>query len=119
MAKEDPRLDQCFHALSDPTRRAIMRQLAEGEASVTALAEAHDMALPSFLGHVRVLEACGLIETRKQGRTRICRPRTDALLEAEAWIGHQRRLWEARFDQLDALAKVMEENARANDIGDA
>lgn len=119
MAKQDPTLDRCFRALADPTRREIMARLARGEASVGDLAEAHDMALPSFLGHVRMLEACGLIETEKRGRTRICRMRTERLAQAEAWLEAQRRLWESRFDALDALAVSLERKGGADEPDDA
>ena len=66
-------LDLAFHALSDPTRRAVVSRLAEGEAPVTTLASPFDMALPSFAQHLKVLEDCGLIATEKRGRSRWCK----------------------------------------------
>jgi DNA-binding transcriptional ArsR family regulator len=96
-------LDAVFHSLADATRRAVIARLAEGPASVSDLAAPHAMALPSFLKHLRALEAGGIIVTGKQGRVRTCRLRPEAVRLAEAWLGQQRRIWEARFDQLDAL----------------
>jgi DNA-binding transcriptional ArsR family regulator len=96
-------LDVVFHSLADATRRAVIARLAEGPASVSELAAPHAMALPSFLKHLRALEAGGIIVTAKQGRVRTCRLRPEAVRLAEAWLGQQRRIWEARLDQLDAL----------------
>ncbi|KAB2949911.1 MAG: winged helix-turn-helix transcriptional regulator [Rhizobiaceae bacterium] len=95
-------LDLAFHALSDPTRRAVVSRLAEGELPVSALAEPFAMALPSFSQHIRVLEECGLIESEKRGRSRWCRlvrPRFD---EAADWMEAERRRWAARLDRLEA-----------------
>lgn len=94
------KLDRTFHALADPTRRAILARLGTGEASVSALAQDHAMAPPSFLKHLRVLEEGGLITTRKQGRTRLCRLADGAFAPLEAWLDDQRRLWEGRADRL-------------------
>lgn len=96
-------LDSIFHGLSDATRRAVIAQLASGPASVSELAASHSMALPSFLKHLKVLEAGGWIETEKVGRVRTCRLKPDTAQAAEGWLGQQRRLWEARLDQLDAF----------------
>lgn len=96
-------LDRIFHCLSDATRRAVVARLTLGPASVGALAAAHDMALPSFLKHLRVLEDGELIETRKEGRVRVCRLRPETARAAEDWLGRQRLMWEERFDRLDAL----------------
>jgi DNA-binding transcriptional ArsR family regulator len=95
-------LDLAFHALSDPTRRAVVSRLAEGELPVSALAEPFDMALPSFTQHIRVLEECGLVTSEKRGRSRWCRlvrPRFD---EAADWMEAERRRWTARLDRLEA-----------------
>lgn len=95
-------LDLAFHALSDPTRRAVVSRLAEGELPVSALAEPFDMALPSFAQHIRVLEECGLVTSEKRGRSRWCRlvrPRFD---EAADWMEAERRRWAARLDRLEA-----------------
>lgn len=101
MAKHDPDLSRLFQALADPTRRDVLARLSAGPATVTDLADPFDMALPSFLGHLKKLEDGGLIETRKSGRTRICRLRPGALAPARSWIEEQRALWEARLDRLD------------------
>lgn len=97
-------LDTLFSALSDPTRRAVIQRLGEGEAAVTTLAAPHDMALPSFLKHLDALERAGLVRSRKEGRKRICTLHPEALAAAETWLDQQRRTWERRLDRLDALA---------------
>ncbi len=94
-------LDSVFQCLSDATRRAIIAQLSTGPAVVSELAAPHDMALPSFLKHLRILEAGGWIESTKSGRVRTCRLRPEAARAAEDWLGQQRRTWEARLDRLD------------------
>ena len=101
MAKYDLTLDHCFAALADPTRRMILERLARGKASVSELAAPHDMALPSFMGHIRKLEDAGLIQTRKDGRTRTCALAPHAFTAAQGWLQEQRSLWEGRLDQFD------------------
>lgn len=101
MAKHDPALDSLFTALGDPTRRAVLERLARGPATVSELAAPHAMALPSFLGHLRKLEAAGLIETTKQGRVRQCRLMPEALTPARGWLDAQRDLWEGRLNRFD------------------
>jgi len=96
-------LDALFHALSDPTRRAVIARLAQGPAAVSDLAAPHPVALPTFLKHLKVLEAGGWIETQKAGRVRTCRLRPETARAAEDWLSRQRQLWEARLDRLDAL----------------
>lgn len=102
MANQSPRLDQVFSALADPTRRAIVMRLCAGEASVGELADPFDMALPSFMKHIHVLETSGLVLSEKSGRVRTCRLSPDALLGAEDWFQQQRAIWEARLDRLEA-----------------
>jgi DNA-binding transcriptional ArsR family regulator len=97
------RLDEIFRALADPTRRAVLGRLTLGEASVGELASPFAMALPSFMKHVRSLEAAGLIRTRKVGRTRSCAIEPEALAAARDWLAAQRAVWEARTDRLDAF----------------
>lgn len=94
------KLDRSFHALADPTRRAVLARLTQGEASVGDLARSHPIALPTFLKHLRVLEEGGLITSRKQGRVRLCRLADGAFAPMADWLDHQRRLWEARTDRL-------------------
>ena len=95
-------LDLAFHALSDPTRRAVVSRLVEGELPVTALAEPFDMALPSFTQHLKVLEDCGLIASEKRGRSRWCRLVPQRFDEAADWMIAERERWSARLDRLDA-----------------
>lgn len=100
MANCSTNLDTLFHALADPTRRAVVHQLVMAPASVKELAKPFAMALPSFMKHLGVLEACGLITTSKKGRVRTCRLRLRQLAKAENWLVEQRRLWEGRTDRL-------------------
>lgn len=103
-----------FHALADPSRRAMLERLAEGPVSVGDLARPFAMALPSLLQHLRVLEGCGLIRTEKVGRVRTCRLEPHALKEAGDWIARQRAVWEARFDRLDAYLQILKEQEQNN-----
>lgn len=95
-------LDLSFHALSDPTRRAVVSRLVEGELPVTALAEPFDMALPSFTQHLKVLEDCGLIASEKRGRSRWCRLVPTRFDEAADWMEAERWRWAERLDRLEA-----------------
>lgn len=95
-------LDALFHALADPTRRALVERLTRGPASVSALAEPLAMSLPAVLQHLQVLEASGLVCTEKVGRVRTCRLEPQALRTAEQWITERRTLWERRLDRLGA-----------------
>ena len=90
-----------FQALADPTRRAVLSRLARGTAAVSELAEPFEMALPSFLQHLKVLEGCGLVSSRKSGRVRTYRLSPRPLEVAEGWMAEQRAFWERRLDQLD------------------
>lgn len=110
MSRRDPTLDRLFTALGDPTRRAVLTRLAQGPTSVSELAAPHDMALPSFLQHLKKLEEVGLITTTKEGRVRHCALSPDAFLPARTWLDQQRDLWERRLDQLDDyVTKLMKE----------
>ena len=93
-------LDAVFHALADPTRRAVVGRLTKGPAPVKALAEPFDMGLPAFMKHLRVLEENGLISSEKVGRVRTCRMNAERLAAAESWLSEQRTLWQARTDRL-------------------
>jgi DNA-binding transcriptional ArsR family regulator len=104
-------LDHAFSALADPTRRAIMARLAQGEASVGELARPFDMALPSLMKHIRVLETGGLVESEKQGRVRTCRLKPSGMKGVESWLAEQRAIWEARLDRLEAYATALEKKA--------
>ncbi len=103
MANSSDRLDGLFHALSDPTRRAVLRRLGRGPASVTDLAEPFAMALPSFLKHVRVLEESGCIRTVKRGRVRFCTLEKKSFGEVENWLRGERAAWEEQTDRLEAF----------------
>lgn len=103
MANHDSNLDSIFRALADPTRRAVLARLTIGPSTIGELAEPFDMALPSFLQHVKVLEHCGLVRTEKLGRVRTCRIAADRIAEAERWLSEQRQLWEGRLERLDAF----------------
>lgn len=114
MANKSSHLDHVFAALADPTRRAIVMRLCEGEASVGELADPFDMALPSFMKHVHVLEVSGLVVSEKTGRVRTCRLRPEAMVGAEDWLQHQRAIWEARLDRFEAyVMKLKKEKGEA------
>ncbi|WP_417483979.1 ArsR/SmtB family transcription factor [Maricaulis salignorans] len=99
-------LDHTFRALADPTRRAVIARLIQGPASVSELAEPFDMAMPSLMQHLRVLESGGLIRSSKQGRVRTCHIEPVQLQRAQDWIARQRALWEGRLDRLDDYLKT-------------
>ena len=99
---------QVFNALSDPTRFAVVERLSQGELSVSELAEPFEMALPSFMQHLRVLEDCGLVTSTKKGRVRYCRLQGAKLKDAESWLSVQRRRWETRLNQLDDYLSTMD-----------
>jgi DNA-binding transcriptional ArsR family regulator len=106
------KLDHIFNALSDPTRRAVVARLGQGEAAVKTLAAPHDMALPSFLKHIDALERAGLVRTRKDGRVRICTLHPEALTVAESWLDQQRAIWAGRLDRLAQRAEEIAETER-------
>ncbi|MFI4871108.1 MAG: ArsR/SmtB family transcription factor [Phycisphaerales bacterium JB058] len=97
-----------LHALSDPTRRAILDRLAEGEATVTELADPFDMTMPAVSKHLKVLERAGLIERGRDKQKRPCRLRAEPMREAAEWIDHYRRQWEDRFDRLESHLKQVQ-----------
>lgn len=102
-------LDLAFYALSDPTRRAVVSRLAEGEVSVSALAEPFDMTLPAFVQHLKVLEDCGLIASEKRGRSRWCRLVPARFDEAADWMEAERRRWAERLDRLEVYLDERDE----------
>ena len=105
----EDRLDRLFHALSDRTRRALLRRLEAGPAMVTELAEPFRMSLPAVSKHVRVLEAAALIERRVDGRIHRCSLNAAPLEEAERWLDRYRIFW---TDRLAALAHYVEDEKR-------
>ena len=96
-------LDATFHALADPTRRAILARLASGDASVRELAAPFAMSQPAISKHLKVLEKAGLIRRRRDAQRRPCRIEAKPLQEANMWIERYRDLWEATYQRLDAL----------------
>ncbi|MEO3854663.1 metalloregulator ArsR/SmtB family transcription factor [Acrocarpospora sp. B8E8] len=103
MAQYSAEIDGVFVALADPTRRGVIRRLGRGPTSVGDLAREFPMTLPSFMKHVRTLEANGLIRTVKVGRVRTCVLNRDRLALVDDWLGEQRRIWEERTDRLERL----------------
>jgi len=101
MAQYWDQLDGVFVALADPTRRAVIRRLGRGPASVGGLASEFPMALPSFIKHVRMLEGTGLIRTVKSGRVRTCMLNRERLALVDDWLAQQRRIWQDRTDRLE------------------
>jgi DNA-binding transcriptional ArsR family regulator len=104
MEQYKTRLNGVFQALADPTRRAVLTRLSKGPATVGDLAKPFDMALPSFMKHIHLLEESGWIRTRKQGRVRSCALEKKQFAAVEAWLNRQRALWEGRTDRLEAFA---------------
>jgi len=94
-------LDGIFQALADPTRRAVIGRLGSGPASVGDLAAPFEMALPSFMKHIHMLEEVGLIRTSKSGRVRTCTIETTRLAAVDDWLKAQRLIWERRTDRLE------------------
>jgi DNA-binding transcriptional ArsR family regulator len=107
MEKHTPSLDDLFHALADPTRRAVVQRLGQGPSAVSVLAAPHDMALPSFMKHLGILEGAGLICSEKSGRVRTCSLHPESLTAAERWFEEQHALWGGRFDNLDNLLDTL------------
>jgi DNA-binding transcriptional ArsR family regulator len=103
-----PDLDRLFHALADPTRRAMIERLSRGPAPVSELARPLPMSLPSAMQHLGVLEAAGLVRSEKLGRVRTCSIQTDTLSLAEQWINARRQEWEGRLDRLGEYLESME-----------
>jgi DNA-binding transcriptional ArsR family regulator len=101
------RLDQVFHALAHPARRAMIRQLSGGERNLSELASPHRMTFPAATKHVRVLERANLVRRRISGRQHLCRLRAAPLKDAMLWTEQFRRNWEARFVALDSLLDEM------------
>ena len=100
LRQQSAALDGLFQALGDPARRGMVDRLCRGPASVSELAKPLSMTLSAVVQHLRVLEASGLVSTRKEGRVRTCRLETAALDSVEHWIVARRSLWQARFDRL-------------------
>jgi DNA-binding transcriptional ArsR family regulator len=102
-------IDGVFRALADPTRRQVLERLGRSPASVSELARPFDMALPSFLEHLKILEGYGLVRSDKTGRVRTYQLVPKRLQQAEDWLARQRTFWTARLDQLDSYLLQMKE----------
>ena len=105
-------IDEVFRALSDPTRRDVLGRLSARAASVSDLAATYDMALPSFMEHLKVLERSGLVRSHKAGRVRTYELVPKQMRLAENWLTRQRSLWERRLDQLDSYLMKMKQESK-------
>src|SRR5271156_6120820 len=103
MHRKKPSIEQVFHALGDPSRRAMVEKLSEGPISVSRLAEPLAITLAAVVQHLQILEESGLVRSEKVGRVRTCRIEPAGLSVAEQWIGDCRSMWERRFDRLGGL----------------
>ncbi|MCD5312369.1 ArsR/SmtB family transcription factor [Kineosporia babensis] len=113
MLNQSAVLDRTFQALADPTRRAMIERLGEGPASVSELAKPLKMSLPAVVQHLAVLEAGGLVRSRKQGRVRTCELDIEVLDQVGQWIADRRQITEQRLDRLGTwLAENPEEGER-------
>jgi DNA-binding transcriptional ArsR family regulator len=109
MPDNKPNVDRIFHALGDPTRRAIMEKLSDGPISVSKLAEPLEVTLAAVVQHLQVLEESGLVRTEKIGRVRTCRINPKGLDAVQQWIDDRRSVWEKRFGRLGDLLANPEE----------
>ncbi len=114
MAPADDTLSLTFAALADPTRRAILARLAEGEATVKELAEPFDMSLPAISKHLKVLEEAGLVSQRVDAQWRPRRLEVEPLQEVDHWLNVYREIWEERFDRLDEYLKTIQKQDKEN-----
>jgi DNA-binding transcriptional ArsR family regulator len=110
MPMTEERLDAAFTALADPTRRAIIARLAQGDATVNELAAPFEMSLPGISKHLKVLERCGLISRSRQAQFRPCHLESAELDAAIEWIEEHRRVWAERFDRLDEHLRNIQES---------
>ncbi len=101
MQPPDP-LSQTLSALADPTRRAILARLAQGEATVNDLAKPFDISLPAISRHLKVLESAGLITRGREAQWRPCKLKADPLKQLDGWLSKYRPFWEGSFDRMDA-----------------
>ncbi|HXA00264.1 MAG TPA: metalloregulator ArsR/SmtB family transcription factor [Candidatus Dormibacteraeota bacterium] len=103
MLSQQTSVDRAFHALGDPTRRAILEKLSHGPISVSTLAEPMDMTLAAVVQHLQILEESNFIRTEKVGRVRTCQIEPKGFALIEKWISDRRILWERRFDRLGEI----------------
>jgi DNA-binding transcriptional ArsR family regulator len=114
VAQQSGALDGVFHALADPTRRAMLRSLATGERNIGELAAPFRMSLAAVSKHVKVLESAGLLRRKVQGRSHICRIEPSPLAAADRWLRYYERFWNKRLDALEALLKAEDAAAAAS-----
>ncbi|HTW45359.1 MAG TPA: metalloregulator ArsR/SmtB family transcription factor [Acidobacteriaceae bacterium] len=115
MKKEDVRIERLFHALGDPTRRAILDRLAAGPASVSRLAEPLGITLTAVMQHLQILEEIELVKTEKVGRVRSCRIEAAGFRLLEQWVREHRLSWENKLERLgDLLAEEDEQGAQGS-----
>ena len=114
MGKYDPAIQEIFHALADPTRCAIVAALGQGPRTVSMLAEPFEMALPSLMKHLAVLERSGVGRSHKQGRIRTCELVPARLGQAEQWLAEQRAMWEARADRMVDFVESLHRQEQAH-----
>jgi len=117
MGKYDPAIQRIFHALADPTRCAIVAALGQGPCTVSMLAEPFQMALPSLMKHLAVLERSGVVRSHKQGRIRTCELVPARLGQAEQWLAEQRVLWDARADRMVDFVETLHRQEQAHGRG--
>ena len=109
MSDHKPDIDRIFHALGDPTRRALVQRLGDGPVSVSRLAEPLSMTLAAVVQHLQILEESGIVRTEKIGRVRTCRIDPKGLDAVQQWIQDRRSVWEKRFGRLGDLLAEPEE----------
>jgi len=106
---DDDRLNETFAALANPTRRAILARLAQGEASVNELAGPFDLTLPAISKHIKVLERAGLVVRSRRAQVRPCSLDAGALEMVASWADQYRPIWEARFDRMDRYVRELQQ----------
>ena len=108
-------LSTTFHALADPTRRAILERLASGEASVTELARPFEMSMPAVSKHLKVLEKAGLIEAGHNAQWRPRRLKAAPLKDVDKWLDEYRRFWDESFDRLDVYLRELQGKGKTDE----
>ena len=108
MRSTNDQLSITFAALADPTRRAILARLAEGDATVTELAGPFELSLPGISKHLKMLQRAGLITQGRKAQWRPCRLETERLKDASEWVDRYRHLWDARFDRLATVLRDLQ-----------
>jgi len=120
MSTASDHLSVTFAALADPTRRAILARLSNGEASVTELAKPFDLSLPGISKHLKVLQRAGLITQSRNAQWRPCRLEAARLKEASEWVGEYRRFWDESFQRLDdVLQEIIQKEKQDERKGDS